>query len=114
MIERRLESIRCAIALTDDPGIVSPCRLHALALVTQLRTVLDAIDVFDKEIAAVAHTLPNFALFESLPGAGPHLTPRLLAAFGEQRDRFQNAAELQKYSGIAPVTQRSGKKCWVH
>jgi hypothetical protein len=35
-IERRLESIRCAIALTDDPGIVSPCRLHALALVTQL------------------------------------------------------------------------------
>jgi Transposase IS116/IS110/IS902 family len=21
---------------------------------------------------------------------------------------------LQKYSGIAPVTQRSGKKCWVH
>ncbi|KAA0995029.1 IS110 family transposase, partial [Paraburkholderia panacisoli] len=114
LIETRLESIRCAMSLTEDPGIVSPCRLHALTLVTQLRTVLDAIDVFDKEIAAVAHSLPDFALFESLPGAGPHLTPRLLAAFGEQRGRFQNAAELQKYSGIAPVTQRSGKKCWVH
>src|ERR1700687_2551681 len=50
----------------------------------------------------------------SLPGAGPHLTPRLLAAFGEQRDRFKGADELQKYSGIAPVTERSGKKCWVH
>src|ERR1700730_4916010 len=49
----------------------------------------------------------------SLPGAGPHLTPRLLAAFGEQRDRFKGADELQKYSGIAPVTERSGKKCWV-
>ncbi|MDN7177046.1 transposase [Caballeronia sp. SEWSISQ10-4 2] len=114
MIETRLESIRRAIALTDDPGIVSPYRLHALMLVTQLRTVLDAIDVFDKEIAAVAHTLPDFALFESLPGAGPHLTPRLLAAFGKQHDRSQNAAELQEYSCIAPVTQRSGKKCWVH
>jgi len=33
---------------------------------------------------------------------------------GQRRDRFQNAAELQNYSGIAPVTQRSGKKCWVH
>src|SRR5258708_39907469 len=83
-------------------------------LVAQLRTALAAIDVFDREIAAVARALPDFDLFDSLPGAGPHLTPRLLAAFGEQRDRFRGADELQKYSGIAPVTERSGKKCWVH
>jgi hypothetical protein len=44
----------------------------------------------------------------------PHLAPRLLAAFGEQRDRFQGADELLKYSSIAPVTERSGKKSWVH
>src|SRR6202171_1132857 len=43
-----------------------------------------------------------------------HLTPRLLAAFGEQRDRFKGADELQKYSGIAPVTERSSKKCRPH
>jgi len=114
LIEGRLESIRCAVSLTDDPGIVAPHRLLALMLVAQLRTALAAIDVFDKEIAAVARTLPDFDLFDSLPGAGPHLTPRLLAAFGEQRDRFKGADELQKYSGIAPVTERSGKKCWVH
>jgi len=35
-------------------------------------------------------------------------------AFGEQRDRYLNAADLQKYAGIAPVTERSGKKHWVH
>jgi hypothetical protein len=58
--------------------------------------------VFDREIATVARTLPDFALFDCLPGARPHLTPRLLAAFGEQRERFRRAAELQKYSGIAP------------
>ena len=114
LIEERLQSIRCAVPLTDDPGIVAPHRLLALMLVAQLRTALAAIDVFDKEIAAVARTLPDFGLFDSLPGAGPHLMPRLLAAFGEQRDRFQGADELQKYSGIAPVTERSGKKCWVH
>ena len=28
-------------------------------------------------------------LFEGLPGAGAQLAPRLLAAFGEQRERFQ-------------------------
>ncbi|MFM0572780.1 transposase [Paraburkholderia caledonica] len=112
LIETRLEFIRSATSLTEDPGIVSPCRLHALTLVAQLRTALAAIDVFDREISTVARTLPDFALFEGLPGAGPHLTPRLLAAFGEQRERFRHAAELQKYSGIAPVTERSGKKCW--
>jgi transposase len=35
-------------------------------------------------------------------------------AFGEQRERFADAADVQKYSGIAPVTERSGKKNWVH
>jgi len=35
-------------------------------------------------------------------------------AFGEQRERYASAEELQKYAGIAPVTERSGKKSWVH
>ena len=34
--------------------------------------------------------------------------------WGEQRDRFNSAGELQRYAGIAPVTERSGKKHWVH
>jgi transposase len=53
-------------------------------------------------------------LFSALPGAGPSLAPRLLVAFGEQRERFASAAAVQKYAGIAPVTERSGKKHWVH
>jgi transposase len=114
LIEARLESIRAATPLTEDPGIVAPCRLYVLALVEQLRTVLTAIDGFDREIATVAGTLPDYTLFQGLPGAGPQLAPRLLAAFGEQRERFHGADELQKYSGIAPVTERSGKKSWVH
>jgi transposase len=114
LIGTRVESIHAATPLTEDPGIVAPCRLHVLALVEQLRAVLTAIGRFDREIAAVARTLPDYALFDSLPGAGVQLAPRLLAAFGEQRDRFQGANDVQKYSGIAPVTQRSGKKQWVH
>jgi len=114
LISARIESIRSAAALTDDPAIIGPCRLHVLALVAQLRTVLAAITQFDREIAAVVHTLPDYALFEDLPGAGACLAPRLLAAFGEQRERFRNADEPQKYAGIAPVTERSGKKSGVH
>ena len=32
----------------------------------------------------------------------PTLQPRLIAAFGTQRNRYANASELQAYSGIAP------------
>jgi transposase len=42
------------------------------------------------------------------------LAPRLLVAFGTQRDRFPLAANLQRLSGIAPVTEKSGNRQWVH
>lgn len=114
VIDARLDSIKAAVPLTTDLGVIVPCRLHVLMLVEQLRVTLHAIDRFDHEIAALAPTLPDYALFQPLPGAGPHLTPRLLVAFGEDRERFHSADEVQKCSGIAPVTERSGKKHWVH
>ena len=114
VIEARIESIKAATPLTEDVAVITAHRLQAQALVDQLRVTLQAIERFDAEIAAIAPTLPDYALFSALPGAGPSLTPRLLAAFGEQRERFDGADELQKYSGIAPVTERSGNSCWVH
>jgi transposase len=38
----------------------------------------------------------------------------LLAAVGSQRERYSNAEELETYSGIAPVMEKSGKTKWVH
>src|SRR5208283_4523066 len=52
--------------------------------------------------------------FSRCNGAGAALAPRLLAAFGENRDRFPNAASVQKCTGIAPVVERSGNKSWTH
>jgi hypothetical protein len=42
------------------------------------------------------------------------LAPRLLVAFGTDRERFQAAEELQTLSGVAPVTKRSGKSRIIH
>lgn len=59
--------------------------------------------------------LPDAPIFTSLPGAGAAaLSSRLLAAFGEQRNRFKSAKEVQQYAGIAPVTERSSQKYWGH
>lgn len=114
LIAERVQSIRTALPLTDDPAVITTHRLLVIALVEQLQVALRAIDRFDQEIAALAPTLPDYPLFHALPGSGPILAPRLLAAFGEQRERFARADQLQRYSGVAPVTQRSGKKSWVH
>lgn len=114
VIDARIASIRAATPLTEDAAVITAHQMLALALVDQLRVLLQSIDRFDAQIALIAPTLPDYALFNTLPGAGPSLAPRLLVAFGEQRERFQSADDLLKYAGIAPVTQRSGNKCWVH
>lgn len=114
LVEERISAIKTATALTEDLAVVTAYQLQALVLVDQLRVTLQAIARFDAQIATIAPTLPDYALFRALPGAGPSLAPRLLVAFGEQRERFAGADELQKYSGVAPVTERSGNKRWVH
>ena len=47
-------------------------------------------------------------IFSSLPGAGPVVNARLLAAFGSDRSRYASADDMEKYSGIAPVVKASG------
>jgi transposase len=114
VIDQRRQAIKNAPPLTTDAGGIAPPALLVQALVRQLRVTLQAIDDFDAAIAQRAQSHPDCPLFTSLPGAGAVLAPRLLAAFGEPRDRYTSADELQKYAGIAPVTERSGNKSWVH
>jgi transposase len=114
VLERRYQSIKAATPLTRDATVVTPYRLHAMVLAEQLRITLQAIRNYDEEIAQLAPQHPDYELFSALPGAGPSLAPRLLVALGEQREHFTSAAETQKYSGVAPVTERSGRKHRVH
>jgi hypothetical protein len=114
MIAQRVQAILTATLLTVDHGMLVSNRLRPEVLVEQLRAVLHALERFDAEIAQLASTLPDDPLFRALPGAGPALAPRLLAAFGEQPERYGNAAEIQRYVGMAPVTERRGNTCWVH
>jgi transposase len=114
VITPRIQAIKSAMALTTDDGVITPNALLVQALVAQLRVTVQAIADFATAIAQRAQDHPDFPLFNALPGAGAVFAPRLLVAFGEQRERYASAEELQKYAGIAPVTERRGKKAWVH
>lgn len=114
ILNARLRAIQDAKPLTQDPAIIEPSRDYVLALVRQLALILGQIKQQEKAIANVFTQLEDAPLFQSLPGAGPTLAPRLLATFGEDRSRFTSAQAFAQFVGVAPVTERSGQKSWVH
>lgn len=114
LIDQRLTLLHNALPLTTDAGILLPAVALTKALVAQLRTLLGTLKHHDALIAKAFHAHPDRSIFESLPGAGPVFAPRLLAAIGSDRQRYPSAEALQRYLGIAPVTERSGHSCWVH
>ncbi len=113
-IERRITALRDEQALTTDEAVIGPAKLLVELLLRQIRVLNDGVERLDQQIDQCCSKLTDFKLFAALPGAGRALAPRLLVAFGEHRERFPTAAAFQKYSGIAPVIERSGNKCWVH
>jgi transposase len=114
-ITRRLKPIATpSLPLTEDPGIVEPMQWLVATLIIQLKALLLSLVDLDAKIETVFAAQPDAEFFAALPGAGDHLAPRLLVAFGADRSRFNSAQELLRYVGIAPVKESSGKKNWVH
>jgi hypothetical protein len=112
--EKRVKAINEAIPLTQDHSVILPHKLLVVALCKQILTLIDNIRIYDKQISQLFNCMPDAELFNSLPGTGLCLAPRLLAALGEDRTRFNSAQEIQIYAGLSPVTERSEQKCWVY
>jgi len=91
-------------------GTQSAFALTAQCLARQLQTMEANLRTFRKQIESQFKIHPDAELFQSLPGAGPKLAPRLLTILGDERGEYHSADALQKLSGVAPVTERSGKK----
>lgn len=109
----RIAAIRAARPLVTDEAVLLAGRMAVCHLVTELRHFNKTIADYDQQIAALVARHPDATLFETLPGAGHALAPRLVAAFGTDRERYESADHLAQWSGVAPVTERSGKTCIV-
>ncbi len=79
-----------------------------LALVAQLEPLVKQFAEYDKEIERLFLKHADSELFQSLPGAGARLAPRLLAELGDDRSRYESAASLQALAGTSPVLFQSG------
>jgi transposase len=113
LIERRLSEMAVAVPLHTDRSLIAAHSMVMAGLVPMIRVVSEQIASLDARIAVLWDTHPDRAIFESLPGAGAALAPRLAVALGMDRSRW-TASTLQTYSGIAPVISQSGQRRWVH
>ena len=115
LITQRLTLLKNAVPLTSDPALLAAHRLAVQTLAAQLAALRPFIEQYDQQIAQLFALHPDAPIFQSLPGAGPVLAPRLLSSLGTDRTRFKKAIDLSCYTGVAPVTEQSGKtQYWVH
>jgi transposase len=113
-LEQLITDIKKAQPLTQDGAVLlsGSMKVHTLAI--QIPLLSESIERYDQQIASLFDQHDDSTLFGSFPGAGASLAPRLLAAFGSDRGRFEFAAEMQQLAGIAPVTEKSGTGIWIH
>jgi transposase len=113
-IKQKVALLKSATELTADKAVVESSKLFVQALAHQLRAINASIAQYEKEIEKLYINHPDHEIIDSLPGAGPTMGPRLIAALGTNRSRFNSSCELACYAGIAPVIEQSGNQSWTH
>jgi len=108
-VARRLEIFARADRFCGSAPVVTTKSVLAVGLAKVLKTLQVQIKVYRQQIAQRFEQHPDSKIFDSLPGAGAKLAPRLLAELGTDRQRFIDAAGLQCLAGTAPISFESGQ-----
>ncbi|MCL8206789.1 MAG: transposase [Actinomycetia bacterium] len=110
----RMHALLQVSALAATPG-----KAHAqIRWVRPFVVQLPALEAHWGEIRAqIAEPFTAHADLDSwarVPGAGPLLGARLMAALGANRDRLASEEAVQALAGTSPVAYQSGKRQRVH
>ena len=79
----------------------------AVAVITVLN---EQATVMEAEVESHFGPHPDAEIVLSQPGLGTVLGARVLAEFGDDRQRYASAKARKNYAGTSPVTRASGKK----
>jgi len=94
------ESIGCEVG--EIPGF------EAQIMVEGLTQVRDAIGLTDKKIKEVCLHFPEYSYLRTIPGFGPDISSKVLAAIGNPF-RFNSEKQVLKMAGYDLSASRSGK-----
>jgi len=107
--EKRLKIFAEAEGFCGTEPVTCAKSMLAVALVRQLQTLEEQLKKYRKRIEQLHAEHVDGGLFNSLPGMGVKLAPRILSEMGDRRERFADAESLQCYAGSAPVSFQSGQ-----
>ncbi len=100
----RAEHLGLTEALTDAYGI------GVRSLVAVLTTMVAQVATLEDEVARCFGQHPDAEIITSQPGLGVTLGARVLAEFGDDKDRYADAKARRNYAGTSPITKTSGKQ----
>jgi transposase len=99
----RSDQLHPPVPVADAMGHV------ASSLVAVIATLQTQIDELEQHLAEHFEAHPDAKIIRSLPGLGMILGARVLAEFGDDPNRYDNATCRKNYAGTSPITKASGK-----
>ncbi len=101
------------LQLLHEDVLLRTSALRAIAISQQLVVLNAAIVDYQRKIKALLRTHASYRVVKSLP-CGDISRARILAALGDDHSRYQSASQIASMTGIAPLTEQSGKQRFVH
>jgi len=103
------QDLKSQSAWKADPVTVQAQTRKVRHLRRRLEVLLDEIPEYEEAMVSLMNSIQDSDVFKSLPGASKtNLVPRILAEFGDNKDRFKDFNAVQCQAGTAPVTIQSG------
>jgi transposase len=107
-------TIEIQTALRSDqlqaPVIVAEAMGNVVStLVAVIATIKTQITQLEQQLGDHFESHPDATIIRSLPGLGMILGARVLAEFGDDPNRYEDAKSRKNYAGTSPITKASGK-----
>nr|WP_281283574.1 IS110 family transposase [Nonomuraea longispora] len=94
-----------------QPEVVTTAyAMSVRALVAVLAVLGEQVKTLQGQVEECFGQHPAAEVIVSQPGLGPILGARVLAEFGDDRDRYASAKARKNYAGTSPITRASGRK----
>jgi transposase len=99
----RAEQLQAPAQVAEAMGTV------VASLVAVIGSLQTQIGHLEQQLAEHVETHPDAKLIRSLPGLGMILGAQVLAEFGDDPNRYDDAKSRKSYAGTSPITKASGK-----
>lgn len=112
-IAEKAQAIQAALRAEQlgQPAVVTAAYGATVrAQVAILSTLNTEIHSMQEQVEAHFGKHPDAEIYLSQPGLGIILGARVLAEFGDDKNRYADAKARKNYAGTSPITRQSGKK----